>query len=60
VTVQVSIVLPKGCPGDRPVFGGPPEGLSATPFGGLSGHLPEGCLKEDEGIHPRGWEVVKS
>jgi len=58
VIVLVSRVLPKGCPSDRSSFEGPPEGLSATPSEGLSDRLPEGCPGADEGVHPRGWEVV--
>ena len=44
VTVPVSKVLPKSCPSDHSSFEGPPEGLSATPFGGLFDRLPAGCL----------------
>ena len=58
MTVRVSKVLLKGCPSDRSSFEGPPEGLSATPSKGLSDRLPEGYPGADEGVHPRGWEVV--
>src|SRR3990170_2745696 len=53
-----SSVLPKGCPSDRSSFGGPPEGLSATPSGDCSTASRRAVRVADGGVHPRGWEVV--